>query len=1103
MNDREAQGSIRSDPLWYKDAIIYQTHVKAFFDTDGNGSGDFRGLTQKLDYIRDLGVNAIWLLPFYPSPMRDDGYDIADYRNIYPAYGTRRDFRRFVSAAHRRGIRVIIELVINHTSDQHPWFRAARRAPKGSRKRDFYVWSDDDQRFSETRIIFTDYETSNWAWDSVAQQYYWHRFFSHQPDLNHNNPQVVNAVIRVMRFWLDMGVDGLRLDAIPYLCVRDGTNNENLPETHAVIRQMRAVVDEHYEDRMFLAEANQWPEDVRDYFGDGDECHVAYHFPLMPRMYVALAQEDRHPIVEIMEQTPEIPSNCQWAIFLRNHDELTLEMVSDRERDYMYETYAADPRMRVNVGIRRRLAPLLGNDRDKIRLMHSLLLSMPGSPILYYGDELGMGDNIYLGDRDSVRTPMQWSPDRNAGFSRTDPQRLYLPPIMDPIFGYEAVNVEAQQRDAASLLNWTRRIIEVRQAHRVFGRGTLAFLHPGNRKILAYVREEAHSESGEAVLCVANLARGAQPVELDLARFQGRVPIEMLGQTAFPPIGELPYLLTLPGHGFYWFLLSAQSEAPAWHEERLPALKLATLVAPEGWGSLQPAQAQRRAPMERALALLEREVLPAYLPMRRWYAAKETGIRRVALGERQEWTDWLLTMIRVDLDDGSAQDYFLPLSIRWEEPEEDTMAGAAVAAALARVRRQATPGLLYDAFADEGFVRALAHAMSERGEARFGSGRLVFSPTAASVGLPGGDTLADVRIPAVGSNSAAILDGQLFLKAYRHLRRGINPEVEIGCFLTEVSPFSQIVPLVGSLEYRSADGESISLAVLQEYVPNQGDLWQTTLDLLDRLGDEYGDRSEEWDADPAQLSYAALVDTLGRRIAELHRALTRTGGGEEFEPEPITNADLAALRESIQQEAQATLEHLSRHHADLPQAARARAEGLVRRREELAARIAGLTPASLDAVKTRCHGDLHLGQVLVVENDVVLIDFEGEPARPLAERRAKQCPLADVAGMVRSFHYAAGNALELLARDHPAEQERLAEPIARWTLQMIQRFLTAYENAAEGSPSFPKSAQQARELIQLFTLQKALYEIRYELANRPSWVGIPVDGAVAFLDSTG
>ena len=492
MTDRAAtaQSSVQveSDPLWYKDAIIYQMHVKAFLDTTDDGIGDFTGLTQKLDYIQELGVNTIWLLPFYPSPQRDDGYDIADYLDVHPDYGSLDDFRRFVDEAHRRGLRVITELVINHTSDQHPWFQAARAAPPGSPEREFYVWSDTDTKFAGTRIIFTDTESSNWAWDPKAKAYYWHRFFSHQPDLNHNNPRVVAAVIEVMRFWLDLGVDGMRLDAIPYLCVREGTKNENLPETHAVLRQMRAVVDRHYQHRMFLAEANQWPEDVREYFGDGDECHMAYHFPLMPRIFMALALEDRYPIAEILRQTPDIPENCQWAIFLRNHDELTLEMVTDRERDYMYRMYAEESRMRVNAGIRRRLAPLLGNDVDRIKLMNSLLLSLPGSPIIYYGDEIGMGDNFYIGDRNGVRTPMQWSIDRNAGFSRADPQRLYLPLIMDPIYGYQAVNVEAQSRDPSSLLNWTRRILAVRRQLKCFGRGTLEFVRPRNRKVFAYVR---------------------------------------------------------------------------------------------------------------------------------------------------------------------------------------------------------------------------------------------------------------------------------------------------------------------------------------------------------------------------------------------------------------------------------------------------------------------------------------------------------------------------------------------------------------------------------------------------------------------------------------
>jgi maltose alpha-D-glucosyltransferase/alpha-amylase len=559
MTAAEMKATVQAaaDAHWYKDVVIYQTHVKAYYDTNGDGTGDLAGLTEKLDYVRDLGVDAIWLLPFFPSPLKDDGYDIADYRAVHPAYGTLDDFRRFLDAAHARGLRVITELVINHTSDQHEWFQRARRAPRGSPERDFYVWSDDPRKYADARIIFTDTEKSNWTWDEVAGQYFWHRFFSHQPDLNFDNPSVFETVVETMRWWLDLGVDGLRLDAIPYLIERDGTNCENLPETHSILKRLRAELDVRHADRMFLAEANQWPEDVRAYFADGDECHMAYHFPLMPRMYMAIAREDRQPIIDIMHCTPAIPEACQWAIFLRNHDELTLEMVTSEERDYMYRQYAADPRARINVGIRRRLAPLMENDPTRIRLMNGLLLSMPGSPIVYYGDELGMGDNIDLGDRNGVRTPMQWSPDRNGGFSSADPQRLYCLPIMDPIYGYEAVNVDSQLREPRSLLNWTRRMLAVRKSSQAFGRGRLTFIRPGNRRILAYLREYGD----DVILCIANLARAAQPVELDLSPYAGRVPVEMLARTPFPPIGQLPYLLTLPGHHFYWFKL--ERDAPA------------------------------------------------------------------------------------------------------------------------------------------------------------------------------------------------------------------------------------------------------------------------------------------------------------------------------------------------------------------------------------------------------------------------------------------------------------------------------------------------------------------------------------------------------------
>ena len=707
---------INRDPLWYQDAVVYQLHVKAFKDTSGDGVGDFVGLRESLDYLADLGINTLWLLPFYPSPMRDDGYDVADYRGIHPGYGTRSDFRRFVRQAHRRGIRIITELVINHTSDQHPWFQASRHAPRGSAKRNYYVWSDSDKRYAGTRIIFNDTETSNWAWDPVARQYYWHRFFSHQPDLNFANPSVVKAIIRVMRFWLDMGVDGLRLDAIPYLCEREGSSNENLPETHAVLRHMRAVVDAHYEQRVLLAEANQWPEDVREYFGDGDECHMAYHFPLMPRMYMALAQEDRYPVVEILEQTPAIPDACQWAIFLRNHDELTLEMVTDEERDYMYQSYASDPRTRINVGIRRRLAPLLDNDPDRIKLLNSLLLSMPGSPILYYGDEIGMGDNIFLGDRNAVRTPMQWSPERNAGFSRADPQKLYLPPIMDPVYGYEAVNVEAQSRDGYSALNWTRRIIAVRKTSRAFSRGSLSLLAPGNRHILAYLREY----QDEVILCVANLARTAQPVELDLARFRGMVPVEMMGRSAFPPVGDLPYLLTLSGHGFFWFRLTEQVEVPEWHVEALPRTDLVTLVLRDGWQTFLPERLPqaRRATAAAVVRTFASRALPAFLQARQWLTEPDASTGRIAIERRILWqtesgTYLLLWVRRLDASKPSAR-CFLALAIAWGSDREPRVREL-LPAAVSRVREHARVGVLYDAFHDGDFCLALLDAMARGG----------------------------------------------------------------------------------------------------------------------------------------------------------------------------------------------------------------------------------------------------------------------------------------------------------------------------------------------------------------------------------------------------
>ncbi len=1098
---------MQDDPLWYKDAIIYQMHVKAFLDSNDDGIGDFPGLTSKLDYIQDLGVNTLWLLPFYPSPMRDDGYDIADYRNIHPDYGTRRDFRAFMREAHRRGLRVITELVINHTSDQHPWFQAARKAPPGSRKHAFYVWSDSRERFPETRVIFTDSEVSNWTWDDAAGAYYWHRFFHHQPDLNHNNPEVVKAVIRLMRFWLDMGVDGLRLDAIPYLCVRDGTNNENLPETHAVLKRMRAEVDEHYGARMFLAEANQWPEDAREYCGDGDECHMVYHFPLMPRMYMAVAQEDRYPILEIMGQTPEIPDTCQWAIFLRNHDELTLEMVTDRERDYMYERYAADPRMRVNVGIRRRLAPLMENDPEKIKLMNSLLMSMPGSPIIYYGDEIGMGDNFFLGDRNGVRTPMQWSPDRNGGFSRADPQFLYLPPMMDPVYGYAAVNVEAQSREPSSLLNWMKRLIAVRKVHPAFGRGTLSFLQPGNRKILAYVREYGE----ESVLCVANLARSAQPVELDLARFKGRVPMELMGRTAFPPIGDLPYLLTLPGHAFYWFELASDAAAPVWHQEMLPSIELPVLVLSGGWQSFLPEPRPPGPGAASGVAVklkkrLEDEVLPAFLREQRWFAAKGQALVAVEVAQVSQWAaadgEWLLMWVRCRFEGGVTQTYLLPLGLVWGDIDEDPVR-VMLPAAVARVREKARVGVLHDAAVAEDFVHALVAAMARPSDEPLGSGMLRFRPSAAYAELAGATPHRNLRRPgAEGTNSTVVIGDGLFLKLYRRIQPGLSPELEMGRYLTEVSPFPNISPLAGSVEYQGPDEEPSTLALLQGYVANQGDGWNYSVDYLVRHFEDCLARPDEITAD-VHVDYQRLMHTLGQRTGELHVALARPGSDPAFAPEPMQSGDLESWGNRVREEVHASLDLLAGRRGALPGEVSPAVERLLQARHAFLRRIPEWTGREVDAVKIRHHGDYHLGQVLLTENDFVIIDFEGEPIRPIAERRLKHSPLRDVAGMLRSFSYAGAAALADCTAERPLDRERLLPHLRHWEGVSTDAFLAGYREAVADCRASPADVGDFSRLTRLFVMEKALYELRYELDHRLDWVGIPVDGLLNLLEETG
>ncbi|MGV7029970.1 maltose alpha-D-glucosyltransferase [Methylobacterium symbioticum] len=1078
----------RTDPQWYRDAIIYQIHVKSFFDSNNDGIGDFAGLTQRLDYVRDLGVTAIWLMPFYPSPLRDDGYDIADYRDINPSYGTMEDFKAFVEAAHARGLRVITELVINHTSDQHPWFQRAREAPPGSPERNFYVWSDTDEPYSDTRIIFLDTEVSNWTWDPVAKQYFWHRFYSHQPDLNFDNPAVLEAVIEVMRYWLDMGVDGLRLDAIPYLIERDGTNCENLKETHDVIKAIRAALDASYPDRMLLAEANQWPEETAQYFGDGDECHMAFHFPLMPRMYMAIAREDRHPITDIMRQTPEIPEGCQWAIFLRNHDELTLEMVTAEERDYLWSFYAAERRARINLGIRRRLAPLLENDRRKIELMKSLVLSMPGTPVLYYGDEIGMGDNIYLGDRDGVRTPMQWSPDRNGGFSRANPQKLFLPSVQDPIYGFDAINVEAQTQAQTSLLNWTRRMIAIRNNSVALGRGTIQFLYPSNRKVLAWIREF----EGERILCVANLSRAPQAVQLDLSELRSAVPIELTGGTEFPPIGELPYLLTLPSYGFYWFSLSSANTGAVGPQQEPP--ELFTLVLTGGIESLVAGR-ERTA--------FERTVIPPFLSTRRWFGAKGSRIKGVQIvdcavvKESGGEARFLLPRVAVQLSTGERQDYFVPVGVD-EGREDETLMPFAVA----RVRRGPRTGLLYGAAGSDDFAICLIEGMRAGREIPTENGRLVFSKTSAfepEMTFEAGEVR---RLSAEQSNTSIAIGSKMMLKLLRRLQPGTHPEIEVGRFLTEVAQFTNTPALLGTLEHVAEDGTRTALAVLQRFVLNQGDAWTVMLEGLRRdfetvvLAPESEAPSPE-DAFSAHLRWA---DLLGRRTAEMHRALAAPSDDPAFTPEPFTDEDVAVLARDARLQADRAFRGMKLVvERGLDRPAVTELHGRRREIDALIERLASATPRG--AQRTRIHGDFHLGQVLVSEGDLIIVDFEGEPSRPAEERRAKSTAMRDVAGMLRSFAYGAETVIREIASRFADSEGRGRAAAVAWRSMIEQAFLAGYGDAVAGSPAAVTEPETEAALLRLCLLIKALYEIDYEANNRPDWIEIPARGVLDILDA--
>lgn len=1058
------------DVSWYKDAIIYQAHVKSFFDANNDGVGDFVGLMEKLDYIVELGVNAIWLLPFYPSPMRDDGYDIAEYRSVHPAYGTLSDVKRFIAEAHKRGLRIITELVINHTSDQHAWFQKARRAKKGSKARNFYVWSDTNQKYAGTRIIFSDTESSNWTWDPIAGQYFWHRFYSNQPDLNFDNPEVLKEVLSIMRFWFDIGVDGLRLDAIPYLVEREGTSNENLPETHEVLKKIRAELDANYPDRLLLAEANLWPEDIQQYFGKGDECHMAFHFPLMPRMYMAIAQEDRFPIIDILRQMPDIPANCQWAIFLRNHDELTLEMVTDQERDYLWNHYAADQRARINLGIRRRLAPLVERDRRRIELLNSLLLSMPGTPTLYYGDEIGMGDNIFLGDRHGVRTPMQWSDDRNGGFSRADPASLIAPAIMDPLYGFQSVNVEAQARDTHSLLNWTRRILAIRKQQKAFGRGNLKMLTPANRRILSYLREYTSPEGlSEIILCVANVSRAAQAAELDLSAYAGKIPVELIGGTSFPLISKLNYQLTLPPYGFYWFLLVDEAQMPSWYIAPVePMPELTTIIIKQGLQELIEVESVR--------AHIETESLPAYLPKCAWFAFSCSPITAVELRQVISFGDpadlQVLTEVAVQRDNAE-EIYFLPLGV-----VADHLAGTpAQQLALARLRQKRRVGLLTDAFTLPDFSRKVMGYLRESAVLPFGDGELHFTPRPI---LSTFDASLDEDInlaPTVSINGSVIIGEKMRLKPLRKVVGGIHPEVEIGTYLVE-HQFPNVAPVYGEVKQVNTGGENFTLMILQDFISNQGDAWQWVQNTLQRaLRDQLSAGSSSMDMQyPALQELTGFSQLLGQRLGEMHVILAQPSKNPRFGTVPIDAAQTAEWIDAIAHRFTRAMDILRNQNTR-------DASWLVARAEKIQLLIAQLGANASGGIRARIHGNLNLAQVLVVAGDAYFVNFQDA---------THQNPLKDVADILCAFNDAAALAIRnAQTTDVSSDSEDIRRLVIAHTTAASTAFYAAYGEAAkELAQHWPQRGSEAAALA-LFCLDNRAREI-IKAEHRPEWLEVPL-----------
>ena len=1090
--------SYRREALWYKDAIIYELNIKGFFDANGDGIGDFAGLEQKLDYLEELGVTAIWTLPFYPSPLRDDGYDISDYYEVSKPYGNLDDFKRFLDAAHARNLQVITELVINHTSDQHAWFQRARRAPKGSPERNYYVWSDTDDKYPDVRIIFTDTETSNWTWDPVAKQYYWHRFFHHQPDLNYDNPLVQDEIFKILDYWMSMGIDGFRLDAIPYLFEREGTNGENLPETHQFLKKLRTHVDTNYDNVLFLAEANMWPEESASYFGDGDECHMNYHFPLMPRMYMSIKMEDRHPITDIFDQTPDIPENCQWATFLRNHDELTLEMVTDEERDFMYNVYASDRTARINLGIRRRLAPLMDNDRNKIELLNVLLMSLPGTPVLYYGDEIGMGDNYYLGDRDGVRTPMQWNNNENAGFSEANPHSLYLPVIRDTEYSYRWVNVRRQQQNPNSLLNWTKKLLAKRKSFKVFGRGKIHWLKPDNGRILAFIRE--HGD--ERVIVVVNLSRHPQAVRLDLSEFEGSRVREVFGRTHFEDVSRNPYQITMAGHGYYWLELEP-SHGPNVDSRELdrPTLKANKLVDFFSKPNIRT---------------LETSVLPNYLRSVSWMGVRAPQLDQVKIYDyRMQATSerhfgWML--LEATYLEGLPELLQLPLAFHRFHEEVDYSHREEVLGIIENGERNV---VLIDALYDEDYRRGLIGGLKEYGDLK----DFRFIANESMVAGP----RQDASLVDSGTEYMRLQSRDYNIKFYRRVDANDVPDLEVKHMLNRRS-YSSAPSVVATLHFTPTQRLNATLAIFEERRDNEGNAWEYVLNNLRQFAEKVVSRLQlEKNSEEAHPENVDVTDTirfkdmpetikdllgpsfvikmaeLGRATAAYHTVLAEVSE-DGFRREALSLHYQRSVYAGLKGDVRATFDLMKNVREELNSEAVDLADELQQRENELHEKLQRIYAHKIESDKIRIHGDFTLEQLIISDDKFLIQNFDGDPDRSYSQRRLRRSPAKDLANMMRSIAYAAGLVYEENANSvSKATRPQLASWLITANRYLAAEYLTSYRKATEGSRLLPSDERDLQVLIDTFRIEKGLQELRYDLNYRPQQAAVPLRGLLELL----